>query len=80
MPSLDPPEVKRKQKQILAENKHFICIGEPGDYIALIVSNISFEEEIIYLWNMKPHKSLLIILAEWKLNQDQKNQISASHK
>jgi len=49
MPSLDPPEVKRKQKQILAENKYFHCIGEPCDYVALIVSNISFAEQITYL-------------------------------
>lgn len=49
MPRLDPPKVERKQKQILAENKYFLCIGEPGDYTALIVSNVSFEEKITYL-------------------------------
>lgn len=80
-PSLDPSKVQGKQKQILAENKYFLYNGEPGGYMALTVSSISFEEQTTYLWTRKPHNSLLQILAEWKLNQDKnKNQICASSK
>lgn len=46
MPGLDPPEVNRKQKQILAENEYILCIGESCDYIVLIISNVGFEEQM----------------------------------
>lgn len=51
-PSLGPPKVKRKQN--LGRNS-FFCIVERGDYIALSISNINFEEQKTHLWTGKPH-------------------------